>query len=181
MRFCMYLLWELDYKKKLSTEELMLFLKIYFILLIWVCQVLIVTSGIFDAACKIFICSVWNLVPWPGIELWPPALGAWSFRQWTTTKVSKWHFWTVVLEKTLESTLDCKEIQPVHPKGSQSWVFIGRSDVEAEAPILWPPDSKNWLLGKDPDAGNNWRQEEKGTIEDEMIEWHYWLNRHDFE
>ena len=74
-----------------------------------------------------------------------------------------WCFWTVVLEKTLESSLECKEIQPVHPKGNQSWIFIGRTDAEAEAPILWPPDAKNWLIRKDPDAGKDWRQEEKGT------------------
>ena len=77
-------------------------------------------------------------------------------------------FWTVVLEKTLESPLDCKEIQPVHAKGDQSWVFIGRTNAEAETPVLWPPDGKSWLIGKDPDAGRDWRQEEKGTTEDEM-------------
>ena len=91
-----------------------------------------------------------------------------------------WCFWTVVLEKTLESPLDCKEIQPVHPKGDQSWVFIGRPDVEAETPILWPPDVKSWLIGKDPDAGKDWGQKEKGTIEDEMVGWHHWLNGHGF-
>ena len=80
-----------------------------------------------------------------------------------------WCFWTVVLEKTLESLLDSKEIKPVNPKGNQSWIFIGRTDAEAEAPILWPPHVKNWLIEKDPDAGKNWRQEEKGTIEDEMV------------
>ena len=79
-----------------------------------------------------------------------------------------WCFWTLVLEKTLESPLDWKEIQPIHPKGNQSWIFIGRTDAEAETPILWPPDVKNWLIGKDPDAGKDWRQEEKGTAEDEM-------------
>ena len=82
-------------------------------------------------------------------------------------------FWTVVLEKTLESPLDCKEIQPVHPKGDQSWVFIGRTDAEAETPILWPHDGKNRLIGKDPDAGKDWEQEEKGVTEDEMIGWHH--------
>ena len=82
----------------------------------------------------------------------------------------------MVLEKTLESPLDCKKIQPVYPKGDQSWVFIGRTDVEAETPILWPPGVKNWLTGKDPDAGKDWRQEEKGTTEDEMAGWHHWLN-----
>ena len=85
-----------------------------------------------------------------------------------------WCFWAVVLEKTLESPLDCKEIQPVHSKGNQSWIFIGKTDAEAEAPILWPPDRKNWLIGKDPDAGKDWRQEEKGTTEDEMVGWPTW-------
>ena len=84
--------------------------------------------------------------------------------------------WTVVLEKTLESSLDCKEIQPVHPKGDQSWVFIGRTDVEAETPILWPPDVKSWLIWKDPDAGKDLGQEEKETTEDEMVGWHHRLN-----
>ena len=86
-----------------------------------------------------------------------------------------------MLEKTLESPLNCKEIQPVHPKGDQSWIFIGRTDTEAENPILWPPDAQNWLTGKDPDAGKDWRQEEKGMTEDEMVEWHYWRNGHEFE
>ena len=91
-----------------------------------------------------------------------------------------WCFWTVVLEKTLESPLDCKEIQPVHPKADQSWVFIGRTDVVAETLILWPPDVKSWLIGKDPDAGKDWGQEEKGTTEDEMVGWHHRLNEHGF-
>ena len=96
--------------------------------------------------------------------------------------VSKnWCFWTVVLEKTVESSLDCKEIQPVHPKGIQSWIFIGRTDVEAKTPILWPPDAKNWLIWKDLDAGKDWRQEEKGMTEDEMVGWHHRLNGHEFE
>ena len=92
-----------------------------------------------------------------------------------------WCFWTVVLEKTHESPLDCKEIQPVHSKGNQSWIFTGRTDAEAEASILWPPDVKNRLVGKDPEAGKDWRREEKGTTEDEMIGWHHWLNGHEFE
>ena len=92
-----------------------------------------------------------------------------------------WWFWTVVLEKTLESPLDCKEIQPVHPKGDQSWVFIGRTDAEVEAPILWPPDAKNCLIWKDPNAGKDWRQEEKGTTEDEIVGWHHQLKGHEFE
>ena len=84
--------------------------------------------------------------------------------------------WTAVLKKTLKSSLDCKEIKPVHPKGNQSWIFIGWTDTEAETPILWPPDAKNWLIGKDPDAGKDWRQEEKGMTEDEMVGWHHWLD-----
>ena len=94
--------------------------------------------------------------------------------------LKNWCFWTVVLEKTLESPLDCKEIQPVNPKGDQSWVFIGRTDVEAKTPILWPPDAESWLIWKDPDAGKDWGQEEKGMTEDEMVGWHLWLNGHGF-
>ena len=89
-----------------------------------------------------------------------------------------WCFWTVVLEKALESPLGSKKIQPAHAKGNQSWIFIGRTDAEAEAPILWPPDVKNWLIGKDPDAGKDWRQERR---EDEMVGWHHQLNGHEFE
>jgi len=88
----------------------------------------------------------------------------------------------LVLEKTLESPLDCKEIKPVDPKGNLSWIFIGRTDAEAEAPILWPPDEKSWLIfRKDPDAEKDWRQEEKGTTEDEVVGWHHWVNGHEFE
>ena len=90
-----------------------------------------------------------------------------------------WCFWAVVLEETLESPLDCKEIQSVHPK-DRSWVFIGRTDVEAETPVLWPPDVKSWLIWKDPDAGKDWEQEEKGTTEDEMVGWLHQLNGHGF-
>ena len=92
-----------------------------------------------------------------------------------------WCFWTVVLEKTLESPLDCKEIQPGHPKGNQTWIFIGRTDVEAETPILWSLDVKNWLIWKNPDVGNDWRWEEKGMTEDEMFGWHHQLNGHEFQ
>ena len=95
--------------------------------------------------------------------------------------LKNWCFWTVVLEKTLESPSDCKAIQPVHPKGDQSWIFIGRTDVEAETAILWPPNAKNWLIWKDPDAGEDWRWEEKGIIKDEMVWWHHQLNGHEFE
>ena len=92
-----------------------------------------------------------------------------------------WCFWTVVLEKTLENPLDSKEIQPVHPKRNQTWLFIGRTDAEAETPILGPRDAKNWLIWKDPDAGKDWRWEEKGMTEDEMVGWHHHLNRHESE
>ena len=95
--------------------------------------------------------------------------------------LKNWCFWTVVLEKTLESPLDCRENQPVNPNGNQSWTFIRRTDVEAETPILWPLDMKKWLIGKDLDAGKDWRQEEKGTTEDEMVGWHHWLDGHEFE
>ena len=91
------------------------------------------------------------------------------------------YFWTVVLEKTLESPLDSKEIKAVNPKGNQSWIFIGRTDAEAEAPVFWPPDVKKWLIGKDPDAGKDRRKEEKGTMEDEMVGWHHWLYGYEFE
>ena len=102
---------------------------------------------------------------------------------WTIKKaeLKDWCFWTVVLEKTLESPLNCKEIQPVHPKGNQSWIFIRRTDAEAEAPILWAPDVKNWRLRKDPDAGKDWRQKERETTEDETDEWHHQLYGHKFE
>ena len=90
-----------------------------------------------------------------------------------------WYFWTVVLEKTLESPLDCKEIQPVHSEGDQPWDFFGRNDAKAETPVLWPPHVKSWLIGKVSDAGRDWGQEEKGTTEDEMAGWHHWLNGHE--
>ena len=99
---------------------------------------------------------------------------------YTSWEPKNWCFWSVVLEKTLESPFDRKEIQPVHPKGNQSWIFIGRTDDEAETPILWPLDVKNWLIWKDRDAGKDWRQEVKGTTEDEMAGWHHWLDGHEF-
>ena len=94
---------------------------------------------------------------------------------------NNWCFWTVVSEKTLESPLACKETKPVHPKGDQSWIFIRKTDAEAEAPVLWAPDIKSRLIGKDPDAEKDWRQEEKGMTEDEMVGWHHRLNGHEFE
>ena len=94
--------------------------------------------------------------------------------------LKNWCFWTVVLEKTLESSLDCKEVQPVHPKGDQSWIFIGRTDAEAETLIFWPPDVKRWLIRKDSDAGKDWGQEEKGITEDKIVGWHHQHNGHGF-
>ena len=94
--------------------------------------------------------------------------------------LKNWCFWTVVLKKTLASPMDCKEIKPVQPKGNQSWIFIGRTDAEAETPILWPPDV-NWLSGKDPDAGKDWRRKEKGRTEKGMAGWHHWLDGHEFQ
>ena len=104
---------------------------------------------------------------------------SWTIKKAECRKIDG--FWTAVLEKTLESPLDCKEIKPVHLKGDQSWVFIGRTDAESETPILWPPNVKNWLIGKDSDAGKDWRQEEKGMTEDKMVGWHHQLDGHDFQ
>ena len=94
---------------------------------------------------------------------------------------NKWCFWTMMLEKTLESPLDCKEIKQINPQRNQSWIFITRSVAEAEIPILWPPDVRNWLIWKDPDTGKDWSQEKKGMTEDEMVRWHHWLDGHEFE
>ena len=105
----------------------------------------------------------------------------WELDYKETWAPKNWCFWTVVLEKTLESPLDCKEIQPVHPEGDRSWGFIGRTDAEAETLVLWPPDAKSWLIGKDPDAGKDWGQEEKGMMEDVMAGRHHRLDRHEFE
>ena len=102
----------------------------------------------------------------------------WDYKE--SRALKNWCFLTTVLEKTLESPLGCKEIQPVHPKGNQSWIFLGRTDAEAETPILWPPHAKSWFTGKDPDAGRDWGQE-KGTTEDEKAGWHHWLDGHEFE
>ena len=105
----------------------------------------------------------------------------WKLNYKESSVTNNWCFWTVVLEKTLESPLDCQEIKPVHPKGNQSRIFIGKTDAEAETPILWPTNAKNWLIGKDRDAGKHWRHEEKGTTEDEMVECHHWCSGHEFE
>ena len=105
----------------------------------------------------------------------------WDLGHKESWALKNWCFWTVVLEKTPESPLDCKELKPVNPKANQSWIFIGRTDAEAEAPILWPLDTKNDSLEKYPDAGQDWRQEEKGTVEEEMVGWHHRLHGHEFE
>ena len=107
-------------------------------------------------------------------------VGMWELDYKENRALKSWCFWTVVLENSWES-LGLQQIQPVHPKGDQSWVFIGKTDAEVETLILWPPDAKNWLVWKDPDAGQDWRQEEKGTAEDEMVRWHHWLSGHEFE
>ena len=104
----------------------------------------------------------------------------WDLDHKESWALKNWCFWTVVLEKTLESPLDCRKNKPVNPKGNQSWIFTGRTDAEAEALILWLPDAKNWLIGKDLDA-QDWRQEEKGMTEDEMVGWHPWLDGLEFE
>ena len=110
-----------------------------------------------------------------------PVVWMWELDCEESWALKNWCFWTVVLEKTLESSLGCKEIQPVHPKGNQSLIFIGRTDVEAETAILWPPDVKNWLIRKDPDAGKDWRQEQKGATGDKMVGWHHRLDGQEFE
>ena len=104
----------------------------------------------------------------------------WDLDYKESCAVKYWCFWTLESEKSLVSPLGCKKIQPVQPKGDQPWVFIGRTDVEAESPLFWPPDAKSWLIWKDPDAGKDWGQEEKGMTEDEMVRWHHWLNGHEF-
>ena len=113
--------------------------------------------------------------------VFPVVLWMWELDYKESWVLKNWYFWTVALEKTLESYLDSKKIQPIHPKGNQSWIFIGRIDAETETPTLWPPDAKNWLTGKDLDSGKDWRWEEKGTTEDEMVGWHHQLNGHKFE
>ena len=109
---------------------------------------------------------------------WPSGMWELDYKE---SWAQNWCSWTVVLQNTPESPLDCKERQPMHPKGDQSWVFIGRTDVEAETPILWSPDAKSWLIWKDPNAGKDWRQEEKGTTEDEMVGWHHRLKGNKFQ
>ena len=125
-------------------------------------------------------CRLWGRTESDTTEVTQQHVWMWELDYIESWAPKNWCFWTVVLEKTLESPLDCKEIQPVHPKGNQSWLFIGRTDVEAETPILWPSDAKSWLIWKYSDAGKDWGQEEKGTTEDEMVGWHHWLDGHGF-
>ena len=113
--------------------------------------------------------------------VFPVVMYGWELDYKESWARKNWFFWTVVLAKTLESPLDCKEIKPVNPKGNQSRIFIGRTDAEAETPIFWPPDAKNWFIGKDPDAGTDWRWEVNGMTEDEMVGWHHWLSGHEFD
>ena len=126
---------------------------------------------------RVFTSVIWFLsYGFPNSHVW-----IWELNYKESWVPKNWCFWTVVLEKTLESSLDCKEIQPVHPKGDHSWVFTGKIDVKAETPVLWPPDAKSWLIWKDPDAGKDWGQEEKRTTKDEMVGWHHLLDGHEFE
>ena len=128
-----------------------------------------------------FIFNLYNIVlVLSNIEMNPPQVYPCS-PSWTLLPPQNWCFWTVVLEETLESPLDCKEIQPVHSKGDQPWVFFGRNDAYAETPVLWPPHVKSWLIGKGSDAGRDWGQEEEGTTEDEMVGWNHRLDGHEFE
>ena len=113
--------------------------------------------------------------------VFPVVIYRWELDHKEGWALKNWCFQTVVLKKTLESALDSKEIKPVNSKGNQPWIFIGRTDAEAEAPVLWPPNGKSWLIGKDPDAGKDWKREEKGMTEDEMVGWHHWLNGQEFE
>ena len=136
-------------------------------------SIIIIKSRDITLPTKVHLAKV---MVFPVVMLW-----MWELDYKESWMQKNWYFWTVVLEKTLESPLNYKEIQPVHPKGDQSWVFIGGTDVEAETPILWPPNAKSWLIWKDPDAGEDWGQEEKGRTEDEMVAWYHQLNGHRFE
>ena len=128
-----------------------------------------------DIALSTKVCLV-NAMVFPSSHAW-----MWELDYKESWALKNWCFWTVVLEKTLESPLDCKKLKPVNPKGNQSWILIGRTDAEAEAPILWPPDVKSQLIEKDPVAEKDWRQEEKGAAGDEMVGWHHWLSGHEYE
>ena len=126
---------------------------------------------------RVFTSVIWFLsYGFPNSHVW-----IWELNYKESWVPKNWCFWIAVLEKTLESPLDCKEIQPVHPKGDQPWILIGRTDAEAETPILWPPNEKNWLIWKEPDARKDWRPKEKGVIEDKMVGWHHWFDGHEFE
>ena len=131
--------------------------------------------------CNFLLKSIWRGPSSQGYGFTSGHVWMWELDCEESWVPKNWCFWTVMLEKTLESPLDCKDIQPVHPKGDQSWVFIGRTDAKTETPVLWPPDVKSWLTGKYPDLGRDWCQEEKGTREDELAGWHHWLDGHEFE
>ena len=139
---------------------------------------------------KEYVWALWNNHRWIWINKGPYSqsygfssshVWMWVLDRKESWALKDWCFWTVVPEKTLKNPLDSKEIKPVNPKGNQLWLFIGRTDAEAETPILWPPDAKSWLFGKDPDAGKDWRQEEKGKTEHKMVGWHHWVDGHEFE
>ena len=136
-------------------------------------------------ASRVFtIWAIWEANEGPSSQSYGFSSGCvwmWELDYKESWVLKNWCFWTMVLEKTLDNPLDCKEIKPVHRKGNQSWIFIGRTDVEAEISVLWPTDARSWLTGKDPDAGKDWRWEEKGMTEYEMVGWHHQLNGHDFE
>ena len=121
----------------------------------------------------VMICTLFH---WSRLSLW-----MWELNHKESWAPKNWRFQTVVLEQTLETPLNSKEIKPVHRKGNQPWIFIGRTNAEAETPILWPLDARSWLIRKDPDAWKDWRWEEKRVKEDEMVGWHHWLNGHEFE
>ena len=136
----------------------------------------LLTKACMAANAKQSFTQPWKEQIWVSYGLSSSHVWMWQLNCEESWAPKNWCFWTVVLEKTLGSPLDCKEIQPVHPKGDQSWIFIGRTDAEAETLVLWPPHAKSWLIGKDSDAGRDWGQEEKGTTENEMAGWHHWLD-----
>ena len=158
-----------------------------FVHFVSLCHILVIFSQYFELFQYYDICygALWSVIL--GVLIFISHYGEWKTKSqsWdifiNQYLIKIWCFWTLVLEKTLESPLDCKEIQPVNHKESQSWIFTGRTDAEAEMPILWPPAVKNWLIWKEPGAGKDWRQDEKGTTEDEMVGWHHQLNGHGFE
>ena len=147
----------------------------------WYCILLLSHNNVLGMPCQCVLVTQSCLTLCNPMGFLTSHVWMWEFDHKEGWTLKNWCIWTMVLEKTLEIPLDWKEIQPVNPKGNQSWVFIGRTDAETESPVLWPPDGKNWLSGKDPDTGGDWRQKEKGTKEDEMVGWHHQLDGHEFE